>query len=154
VSGENGIVFDQATVDISGMTEWTQNLLNTFPLEHWRMARQTNHRTLSACLAGVPWLSVLQPVRTEEACPFSGILVFDTMARRNFIRQCLIAAQIYPAILWSLTEPVVPPIPVRHIDFSQRMLSVHCDMRYTPVVLEQVAELIIQSGNTYDKGYD
>jgi len=142
ISGESHIASGQ----VSGMPAWTMNLLRTFPVETWRELRGRNHRILSAGLVGVTWVTVLQPQDSLGVCPFSGILVFDSPGRCEFVRQRLIASGVYPAVLWPLDKPVVSGIPKEHVDFSHRMLSIHCDMRYNESDMEHVAALVRKFG--------
>lgn len=142
-SGENSI----ATGEISGMPEWSAELITKFPVEKWRQRRRSNHRVLSQALVDTAWISVLQPAPDALVCPFSGILVFDSSERRDQVRQRLIASRVYPAILWPLERTVVDNIPQEHTELSRRMLSVHCDMRYSASEMEHVASLIRKFGS-------
>jgi hypothetical protein len=144
IAGEQGIVFNGNLPAISGISEWSANLLVTFPLAPWRHKRQANHRHLSGRLEAVDWLRVLQPRSGKDSCPFSCIALFDTPERRNAARQSLNTARVYPAVLWSLEEPVIANIPSAHLDFSRRMLSIHCDMRYSLADMDRIADIIIR----------
>jgi hypothetical protein len=137
-SGEDRI----AEGDLSGMTTWTRALLLTFPVRPWRGRRRENHRVLSSALSGIPWVKVLQPMSEGDECPFSGILLFDSVERRDHVRERLMASRVYPAILWPLESPVLPGVPPEDVDFSCRMLSIHCDMRYDREDMLKVAGLI------------
>ena len=95
------------------MTEWTASLVRTLPLEAWRERRRANHQVLSHALTGLPWVKVLQPDEPPTTCPFSGILVFDSSYRRDYIRQRLIAERVYPAIF---TLPLYPRMTDADLD--------------------------------------
>lgn len=138
ISGEAKMASER----ISAMPEWTNNLLNCFPIETWRNQRRTNHAALSEALEDNSGLKVLQPVDITKSCPFSGIIVFDSAERRDYVRQKLISDGVYPAVLWPLENPVVCAIDPKHTRFSKRMLSIHCDMRYDPQDMARVAGLI------------
>lgn len=144
LSGEAHI----ASGEISGMPDWTHNLLTVFPVDDWRAIRRCNFEIAAQALADLPWLEVLQPYE-PQACPFSVVLLFDSEARRSFVRQKLIEARIYPAVLWPLNDPVVDGISREYRDFSARMLSIHCDMRYVEDEMLRVANLVRQSGAEY-----
>ncbi len=137
-----------ASGEISGMPEWTRALVGTFPLEAWRARRRQNYFVLKEALTNLDWLTVLPPY-AAEVCPFSVVLVLDSAARRAWLRQKLIEARVYPAILWPLEAPVVQGIGAEFVDFSRRMLSVHCDMRYGEQDMLQIAELVHQYGRTF-----
>jgi hypothetical protein len=138
--------------EVSGMSGWSRTLLRTFPLLSWRRLRKENHQKLSAALSGIPWLKILQPPDGVDAVPFSGVLLFDTLGRRDYVREQLINEQVYPAILWSLESPVVPDILSDNIEFSRRMLSIHCDMRYSYQDMEKVAGIIRRAGEEFGNG--
>ncbi len=138
LSGEEAIVHSE----ISGMTEWAKNLIRTFPMDMWRERRASNFEILRDNLMSVPSLKVLQPIDRSAVCPFSGILVFNTARLCNYIRGQLIEVGVYPAVLWSLEQPCIGGIPAQHVDFSRRMLSLHCDMRYSESDMQQVAAFV------------
>jgi hypothetical protein len=137
-SGESRI----ASGEVSGMTDWSRALLRAFPTGTWREQRRINQRVLSSALSGIPSVTVLQPQDAVDGCPFSGILLFDAAQRRDHVRERLMALRVYPVILWPLESPVVPGIPPENVDFSRRMLSIHCDMRYGREDMLRVAEMI------------
>lgn len=145
VSGECHI----AAGPVSGMSVWTENLLQSFPVESWRMRRRSNHKTLCDALQDIFWVQALAPDSYAADTPFSCVLVFDTSARRAFVQERLAESHVYAAILWPLDEPVVDGIPNDSIDLSRRMLSVHCDMRYDERDMFRVAAMISDFGEGY-----
>jgi hypothetical protein len=132
----------------SGAPDWTRTLLSTFPVEEWRAARRSNVESLAEALEGLPWLDVLRPYH-RDACPFSAVLLFDSAGRRSSVREQLVASNVYPAVLWPLHPAAVDGIGGEFIDFSERMLSVHCDMRYGRTDMQRVAALIRTFGGGY-----
>lgn len=77
----------------------------------------------------------------EEACwqPFSLIILCNSAEERIALRQYLIKHCIYPAVLWKVPEDTVFPAA---LDFSQRMLAVHCDVRYSRGEIEKMCQII------------
>jgi hypothetical protein len=146
ISGEKGVSYDPSIREVSGMTVWSHALLQNFPIENWRKQRRDNHRLLSDILSDLKWLKVLKPQSTSDTCPFSCIVFFDSPERRDYVRKELIDSRVYPAVLWPLDNPAVQGIPREHVEFSQRMLSFHCDMRYTKKDIQHVASLIKRFG--------
>ena len=66
----------------------------------------------------------------EEFCnPFSFIVIMDNMKTRELVYKKLIQTAIYPAILWNIPSDTIVEPPVN--DISGRILSIHCDGRYT-----------------------
>ena len=135
--------------DISAISEWTEQNMCGFPVRKWREVRKRNHETLRWALSSLKWVQVVCPEMMMEIVPFSCILLFDTAERREFVRLELIQASIYPAILWSLEEPALRDIPREHSDASRRMLSIHCDMRYSERDMLHVADCIERFGNEF-----
>lgn len=146
LAGEKGI----ASGGASGIPSWGEALLPTFPITDWRECRRRNHRVLTGAMVTIPWVRVLQPQSGWDTCPFAGILLFDAAWRRDLVREQLIAGGVYPAVLWSLEEPILRGVPAADIDFSRRMLAIHCDMRYTTADMGRVASLIQKIGTSLD----
>lgn len=136
VAGESGI----ATGAVSGMHPTSAAVVRSFPVTSWRERRRANHALLSERLQRVPGIEVLQPA-DPGSCPFSVILICRDGALREKLRKDLINQQVYPAVLWPL-EPSVVPLPGESVDLSQRILSIHCDGRYSPEDMVHVAEAI------------
>ncbi|MFO7676544.1 MAG: hypothetical protein R6X12_09545 [bacterium] len=134
------------SAEVSGMTGWTRALLPTLPVTSWRERRRRNHRALATALDGISWVEVLPSRDADGGCPFSGILLFDSPGRRERVRERLLAARVYPAILWPLESPALPGIPSEAVALSRRMLSIHCDMRYAEEDMLRVAGLVIRFG--------
>lgn len=110
-----------------------------------------NHLTLSEALSSISWLRVLQSQSESvaDACPFSGILLFDSHERREQVRERLIAARVYPSVLWPLDRPCLSGIPDEALNFSRRMLSIHSDMRYMGNDMRHIANLIKSIGEEF-----
>ncbi len=148
VSGERNISVNGE--EVSGISEWTLKILESFPVRKWRERRRSNHEALSGFLEDVKWLTVLTPGNRSGFCPFSGIIIFDSSARRTYINNKLIDNSIYPAILWPLDNAVVRDIPEEHKHLSRKILSIHCDMRYEESDMKRAARLIRKYGNEFE----
>lgn len=131
-----------ATGEISGLQGWVKNILGSFPTKEWRIQRLDNFRTLSSMLKGISWLDVLQPNPNHNSCPFSVILVCDSQARRDSLQKHLIEHNVYPAILWPLNDLAVQGVPEEDLSLSNRILSIHSDMRYGKDDMERVSVII------------
>jgi hypothetical protein len=129
---------------VSGMPAWTAALMTSFPALEWRSRRRDNHAALAGALAGGNGASVLLP-KDSRTCPFSAAILFDTAQRCTRVRQKLIAANVYPAVLWPLESPPIPNIRDSDVDLSRRLLSLHCDMRYESADMDRVADVVRMS---------
>ena len=69
---------------------------------------------------------------------FSLVLLFNNLDVHDRIRKALIEYQIYPAVLWNVPDTASNEV----IGFSQRMLSIHCDGRYSADDIHQMKAII------------
>jgi hypothetical protein len=148
VSGEQNI--SVSGEEVSGISEWTLKIMESFPVMKWRERRNFNHKVFLSSLDDVNWMTVLKAVEGSGCCPFSGVIIFDSSSRRTYIKDRLMENDIYPAILWPLDNAVVQEIPEEHKDLSRKMLSIHCDMRYEDSDIKRVARLIRKYGNEFE----
>lgn len=132
VSGESGI----ATGSVSGMPAATQALLRVLPTRTWRERRRVNGVAAAQLLHLHPSVTLLLP--EQGATAFSLVLVARDPTARESLRKHLIQGRIYPAVLWPLDEPEVDGIEHEALSLSRRVLSLHCDYRYSDSDLERV----------------
>ena len=121
----------------SGMSSFSRARLPTLPGDRWREARAANLNAFRAALGGQLNVELLD-------APFAATLVFKSPRVRDRVRRALIAAKIYPMLLWTLDDGVVDGIPESHIELSRRLLSIHCDYRYGATDMARVARTIGQ----------
>lgn len=102
----------------------------------WQGAKRKNWILLKS-LVNQDSCTVMIP--EDESCTaFSLTLLLKSKAQRDALRQRLIEACVYPAILW-----VVPDSASENSrDFSERMLSIHCDGRYSEEDVKQLADIL------------
>ena len=102
----------------------------------WQGAKRKNWALLQS-LVNSDVCKILKP--EDETCTmFSLVLLFDTKGTRDNVRKHLIDACVYPAILWAVPESASANARC----FSERMLSVHCDGRYTEDDIRQLANIL------------
>jgi len=131
---------DIASGEVSGITPGSLALLMEFPTLRWRTARRENAEVLRGHLEGLNGVELLGWSR--ESTPFSAILLLPDRASRDALRSSLIGARVYPAILWPLDEAELAGITDLDEDLADRMLSIHCDGRYSQSDMARLAELI------------
>jgi hypothetical protein len=127
--------------DASGISPFSRSRLTTLPAGPWRAARETNLAAFGEALGELEGLTLLE-------APYAATLVFDRRSGRDRVRAALIAARIYPAVLWSLEDPAVDGIPEADVDLARRILSIHCDYRYAPADMVRVADVIRGAAKT------
>lgn len=82
----------------------------------------------------------------HESCTmFSLVLLFNDKSIRNSVRQELIQKDVYPAVLWDITEEASEDAK----SFSSRMLSIHCDGRYSEQEIRMLARIINEVLDNY-----
>ncbi len=107
-----------------------------FDINLWHNAKRKNWKLLQDLVSHVD-CCVLKP--EDETCTmFSFVLLLKSKVQRDTLRKRLIESHVYPAILWALPDDVSKETK----DFSKRMLSIHCDGRYTEEDIRQLAVVL------------
>lgn len=127
---------------VSGISSWSRSMLGRLPISRWRDVRRENYDTLAQALGDVGGITLLRPRDGDGTCPLAVAIVCDTVPLQRSIKQALIDARVYPAVLWPLDEPFVEGIRECDLDLSRRILCLHCDMRYDSVDMLRVASLV------------
>lgn len=136
------IAGETALAECTAMSRLSAELWTRLPLSRWRSVRADNHGTFVRALGVTPGVRVLQGRGPAEP-PFSVLLSFDEPAARTRVRAALIAARIYPAILWDLASaPSRAGVTEHDRHRSQILLSLHCDARYGAADMERVAACV------------
>ena len=102
----------------------------------WLGAKKKNWGLLQGLVSRTD-CSVLKP-ENESCNMFSLILLFDTRERRDIVRMRLIEFGVFPAILWAVPKSASDNAQA----FSERMLSVHCDGRYSEKDIRQLGGIL------------
>lgn len=108
--------------------------INNIPVQLLRRNKINNYKILSSAIKrkNLIWQKDLN----EKQCPFGLIFLFDDEQERNAMKNYLIENKIYAAVLW-------PNQQVKNaIDFSARILFIHCDDRYNLADMQYIAESI------------
>lgn len=82
---------------------------------------------------------VLGSEREDYWQPFSLVILMESAEERESLRRYMIQHCLYPAILWRMPEDS-PFAEVK--DFADRMLSVHCDIRYSRNDIAEICKII------------
>lgn len=122
---------------LSGMDKESTRIIHAMDIKLWTELRSDNWHLAYSMLNKN--FVILKSV--EEDCwqPFSLIILCNSAEERIALRQYLIENCIYPAILWQVPENTAFPAV---LDFSQRMLVVHCDIRYDRNEIEKMCRII------------
>lgn len=134
IATEEGL--DQLT-DIAAIDEETIRILSQLDIVRWNEQKHKNHAL--AC----HMLNRFEIIGREASTPFSLIVLMPSEDARKRFKSFLIQNAIFPATLWNIPEEV--PF-ARCVDFGKRMLSLHCDARYTERDIQQMCDII----NSYD----
>lgn len=122
------------TASVSALDEQTSNFLGQFNIHSWYTNRCRNWQALNSIKTDK--FRVLYP--ENDGChPFSFTILCASKDYRDYLRKRLVESQIYPAILWR-----VPETTSSVSDFSSKMLSIHCDARYSSEDILQMKGII------------
>lgn len=116
-----------------------QYLSGQLDVNAWNNRKRANWKTFKDHILE-RGCEVLAP--EHDSCSmFSLVLLMKENEQRDRVRGVLIANAVYPAVLWNLPETA----SARSRYFSERMLSIHCDGRYTAGDMIQLADIINRS---------
>lgn len=134
------LVETEAWFDTAGpvlIDERTMRFIEELDINAWYNAKKRNWRML--CQLVNTKAQILRP--DDESCNmFSFAILAPTRELREQWRKGLIERKIYPAVLWNVPEKAHSSVK----DISDRILSIHCDGRYSAEDIENMAKLINQ----------
>ena len=111
----------------------SKNYIEYFDISDWQATKRKNWQLLYHLVE----TEVLIP-ENEKCTPFSFIILTNNTEERDLLRKRLLEKSVYPAILWNVPNSTTP----ENKDFSHRMLSIHCDGRYTEKDIRQLAIIL------------
>lgn len=125
---------------ISSISTLDKLFLEKFDIKEWYNRKLRNWQLLIHTLSK---LLISKDIRifypsSEKCILFSFVLLFRTTQQRDLFRLYSIKHLIYPAILWNLPESCSD----RSKDISNRMLSIHCDGRYSNEEIKEMGNII------------
>ena len=121
---------------ISAISEISKEIIGTLDIEQWMDAKKRNWTLLKQHMIPAESYRILEP-ETQDP-PFSMILLFKNSEIRNTVRSQLIQMEVYPAILWTIPSYA----DTESIEFGDRMLSIHCDARYSEEEIKELSRRI------------
>lgn len=124
------------TLQTSGLDKGTTEILLELNIQTWTNAKKQNWDVAHHLLK----IHQIKHIETA-ASPFSIVLTCNSNEERELLRTYLIQKNIYPAILWVLPEN--SPFDEAK-SFSETMLSIHCDARYTLEDITYICKQIIE----------
>jgi hypothetical protein len=113
-----------SNIEKSSISDTSFSMLKQFNLEDWYKNKNQNWTLLSTISNDN--ISILVPEDLNECNPFSLILQFKDITKRELFRKKLIQNEIYPAVLWSLPSTQNKNV----LDISETLISIHSDARY------------------------
>lgn len=124
------------TCEVCSLDKRSKEYLLYFDVASWYQRKLRNWILLRDIFH--PDMKVLEPDHIQ-CCPFSLVIVFNSRDKRDQVRKVLIENRVYPAILWNIPSSAGGDA----YTFSNNMLSVHCDARYSADDIQHL-KLIIQ----------
>lgn len=131
--------FDNLT--ISDLTEDTRKYFLGFDLVRWNEPKSKNWKLLTELSSSEFQILFPEEVNCNQ---FSFIMLFNSEENREKIRHYLIENMVYPAILWRLPSETSGYAK----DFSNRMLAIHCDARYSEEDIIEMRYIIERALNS------
>ena len=128
--------------DIASSSAITGELMPLMPTCRWREARLENFRRLVAGFGGMSEAAALEPETSSEV-PFSAVLHCRNRTDRDRLMSFLIGERVYPAVLWDLEPSIAGAFPEQDA-IAGRLLSVHCDFRYTHDDMDRVVDAVVR----------
>lgn len=125
------------SIEVSALDLETSDYIKRFDTQQW-FERKLDNWTIFKDLRA-DFFTVLEP-EGSGCYPFSLTLLFKDEARRNTFRKALIGHDVYPAILWRIPAGKQTVVT----DFADRMLSIHCDARYSEEDMIQLRSIILE----------
>lgn len=120
---------------VCALDKASREYLKTFDIRSWYNRKRENWELLKDIKK--EGMKVITPEKIG-CYPFSLVLLFDNSDERDRVRKALIEHQIYPAVLWNVPDTASDGVK----SFSRRMLSIHCDARYTADNIQQMKTII------------
>lgn len=124
-------------LDISAISNTSKEIVESIDIDEWNSRKKDNWSILCSHLMPAPIYRILD-VEGEAEVPFSLVLLFVSQYHRDRVMKGLISGNVYPAVLWRIPDGN----DRKAIDFGNRILSIHCDARYTPAQMVELAEII------------
>ena len=118
---------------ISGISDISMQIIRKIP---WGI--DTYKKKNYECIKSHLNLINVEILNTVEN-PFSLVLLFNSNEARNNMRKFLISNNLYPAMLWEIENKNAD---IETVKFSERMLSIHIDFRYTTSDMIKMSKII------------
>ena len=111
-------------------------IMKQFDLNLWLGSKRRNWELLNA-LVNKENCGKLK-AEHESCTMFSFVVLLECKTKRSKVRKKLIESCVYPAILWNVPDMA----SASSKDISNRMLSIHCDGRYSEEDIKQLAVIL------------
>ena len=120
---------------VSRLDDRSLEYIASFDIVTWYLQKSENQKNLARIASA--YFKILN-TENSKCNPFSYILLFEDTRRRDEVRENLIKRHVYPAILWNICDS--QSIEIQNI--GDKILSVHCDGRYTEKDIEELKQII------------
>ena len=123
-------------LELSGIDKVSYDIFHSLDVNKWTNYRKNNWeyavnlldtRFNILCMSG------------SSGYPFSIIIICESADERTALKQYLIANNVFPAILWTIPNN---SSFFNAFSLSNRMLSIHCDPRYSKDDIKQMCRII------------
>lgn len=125
------------TLALNGIDRESGEIVKTLDINFWTDVKHQNWKTAVSLLKDN--FNVLGGEVGGVCQPFSIVLLMKSPKERECLRKYLVEHRIYPAILWRMPDDSEFS---EAKSFSERMLSIHCDARYSQSEIVEMCNLI------------
>lgn len=123
---------------LSDMTEDCKTYLAGFDIGCWNNQKKNNWEILSQIESDS--IQILRP--EDKACNvFSFVFILKSEHERELVRRYLIQSNLYPVVLWKIPDHK----SLDAVDFSNKMLSIPCDARYTEGDIIEMRKILVSA---------
>jgi len=122
-----------SNLPVSAIDEKSNKYIDKLDINAWYLSKRENWTVL--CNNFSRHIKILQP-ENDSCNMFSWIVLAETNEERERIKKALIDNLIYPAVLWNVPDTLDEEV----VDFSKRMLSIHCDGRYSNEDMQEMSK--------------
>ena len=126
------------TAELSMIDQRSMEYIHELNFDLWYETKRKNWLLLCSLLSNK--VQILRP--EDESCTmFSLVVLTGNREQRESLRHLLIDCDVYPAILWQMPKWANENVQ----EFSDRMLSIHCDGRYTKDDIMKLVGIVNQA---------
>lgn len=129
------------TNGVSGACELSKHLFSVLSITKLSKLRNENFETFKKLASPSVKKYLAWDTIPADSYIFSIVFLFDSESQRDLVKAYLIQNKVYPATFWDWPTEYALDDPEGK-DFSDRMLSIHCDFRYNADDIQKMLSIL------------